>query len=417
MTNPVRQFAGSIYRRSRSRLGYLLDNSIVALRNLVDRRDISGRLLILDDIFPQMLSAFRIAEYNFYLQAFRDAQVYSTATAFPLVGENRPFEEVVREYVSYFPEYRGRVHKYTSRGDYRSALIYTVFLNNAYRFVDVAERVRTPFAFTLYPGGGFAFGDDESNHKLRRVLSSPRFRKVIVTQKISHEYLINESLCAPEQIEFVYGGVFPLQYFAQKSNNKLRFPGEKDTVDICFVANKYMPRGLDKGYDVFIEAAHMLSRLCNHARFHVVGPFDHNDIDVSEIEDKIHFYGTIYTNFLIDFYAKMDIILSPNKPFVLRPGAFDGFPTGACVEAGLSGVAVFCSDPLQQNIMFQDSKEIVIISANAEEVCHRMLYFCERPEELYALAARGQEAFVRVFGITTQMQPRLNLLSFLMNGK
>ena len=43
----------------------------------------------------------------------------------------------------------------------------------------------------------------------------------------------------------------------------------------------------------------------------------------------------------------MDLIISPNVPFVLASGAFDGFPTACCMEAALSGTAMFVTDELK----------------------------------------------------------------------
>ncbi len=43
------------------------------------------KLAVLDDAFPHLLSAFRIAEYNAYLEEWKDAVVCSTASSFPLL--------------------------------------------------------------------------------------------------------------------------------------------------------------------------------------------------------------------------------------------------------------------------------------------------------------------------------------------
>lgn len=412
----IRKQAGSVYYRSKSWVRHTFDDGVAALWNILGRGDTSNRLLILDDIFPQMLSAFRIAEYNTYLESFGDVRVYSTATAFPLAGETRPFREVVNEYENRYPQYLGKIRKYTTRQDLRSGLVYTIFINNAFNFIDVAERYGSPFVFTLYPGGGFRLGDKESDSKLRRVLSSPSFRKVIVTQQISYNYLVEQRLCPRDKIEFIYGGVLPSNLLANKTMGKQRFRDNKMTFDICFVAKKQTQRGTDKGYDIFIEVAKLLSRACESMVFHVVGPFDESDIDVMDIEEKINFHGWKYTDLFADFYANMDIILSPNRPFVISPGSFDGFPTGACVEAGLCGVAVFCTDPLQQNIMFQDGQEIIIIQPSAQEICDRVQYFYHSPEELYRLSSQGQQAFRKVFDLGTQMQPRIDILSSLLKS-
>jgi len=53
--------------------------------------------------------------------------------------------------------------------------------------------------------------------------------------------------------------------------------------------------------------------------------------------------------------------VSPDIPFALSKGAFDGFTTASCVETGLVKVAVFCTDELKLNNHFTDNEELVII--------------------------------------------------------
>jgi glycosyltransferase involved in cell wall biosynthesis len=165
---------------------------------------------------------------------------------------------------------------------------------------------------------------------------------------------------------------------------------------------------------VFVEVAKLLSNKHDDIFFHVVGSFDRSDIDVGDIGARIKFYGTKPTGYFPAFYSGMDMILSPNVPFVLSPGAFDGFPTGGCIEAGLSGVAVFCSDPLDQNIEFEDGEELVIISRDPEAISEKITRYRARHDELNELARKGQKAFERVFGEEAQLGPRLRLLSDLM---
>ncbi len=271
-----------------------------------------------------------------------------------------------------------------------------------------------PFVFTLYPGGGFQLDQDESDEKLRRVCSSPNFEKVIVTQKIIYEYLLDRKFCDPEKIEFIYGGVYPSSRLVGQKGVKNYYKRDKDTFDICFVAHKYMERGVDKGYDVFVEVAKLLSKTHEDIFFHVVGSFDETDIDVSGIRGRIKFYGTRPTKFFPAFYRRMDAILSPNVPFVLSPGAFDGFPTGACMEAGLGGVAVFCTDQLNQNVAFEDGEEIVIVPRDVETICATIDRYHQDPEALYELSTKGQKAFARVFDVEAQLEPRLRILSDLL---
>ena len=379
------------------------------LRKLGFRKPRAASLIILDDIFPHLLSSFRVAEYNAYLSAYPQAVVYSTGAAFPAIGEKGTLQEVCDEYDRHYPELKGRTFQLNQTTILNGKLIYFVFLQNARAFMDFLTRSNLPFVFTLYPGGGFQMNEPYSDEALRKVCALPNLRKVITTQKISHEYLLN--FLEPEKIEFIYGGVFPSDRLANAAIPRKYYQRDKRTFDICFVAFKYMAGGVDKGYDVFVEVARELSRRHGDIRFHVVGPYDKSDLDVSDLDGKIKFYGVRQTEFFPQFYSEMDLILAPNLPFKLIPGAFDGFPTGGCIEAGLCGVAVFCTDPLDQNIAFKDGEEIVIVPRNAERICELIEKYYHDYDELTQLARRGQEAFKTAFAIETQLEKRLKIVS------
>jgi len=290
----------------------------------------------------------------------------------------------------------------------KASLVYFVFLQGARNFMKLLERSKTPFVFTLYPGGGFKLNQSDSDAILSKVCSLPNLAKVITTQKISHEYLLN--FLEPERIEFIYGGVFPSDRLAIHGAPRKRYQKDKRTFDICFVAYKYMAKGIDKGYDVFVEVARQLCYLHDDIVFHVVGPFDESDIEVSDLQGRIKFYGVRQTDFFPEFYAAMDIILAPNVPFTIFPGAFDGFPTGSCIEAGLCGVAVFCADALNLNIAFKEGEEIVIVPQNVQEICELIDRYYRDYDVLLQLARRGQAAFKGAFAIETQLEKRFRIL-------
>src|ERR1044072_1269814 len=369
----------------------------------------SADLIILDDIFPHLLSSFRIAEFNAYLSAYEKAVVSSTAAAFPAIGEKRSFEKVCAEYDRRYPELSGRAGRLRHRTKLRGELLYFVFLQNARNFMDFLTTTKTPFVFTLYPGGGFQLNEPGSDATLRAVCSLPNLKKIITTQKLTHEYLLN--FIEPDRAEFIYGGVFPSDQLTNTGTTKKYYGKEKATFDICFVAFKYMPQGVDKGYPVFVEVARTLSRAHDDIRFHVVGPYDETDIDVAELDGRIQFYGARSTDFFPEFYSRMDLMLAPTAPFLLLPGAFDGFPPGGCIEAGLCGVAIFCTDALQQNVTFKDGEEIVIITRDAQSICESIEHYYADYDGLILLAERGQRAFHAAFGIEMQLEKRLRVLS------
>ena len=369
-------------------------------------------LLIVDDIFPYLLSAFRVEEYNAYLERLPDAQVYSTTTSYSFIPGTPSFEQVKADYVVHYPHLAARVRRWDLASPPEADVAYTIFLNNACSFVDYFDSHRMPFSFTLYPGGGFQLDDPTSDTKLRRVFKSPNFREVIVTQRVTRDYLLDRCFCPAEAIAYIYGGVNPTP--PQELPARERFGEGRDTLDICFVAFKYSPMGRDKGYDVFIEAARQISARAQEARFHVVGTFSPADIEIAALGDRIRFYGPQPRSFFPDFYRQMDIILSPNRPFVLAPGAFDGFPTAACVDAGLAGTALFCADELKLNESLEPGHNIVIVQPNADLCAEAILDFRARPRDLAAIGENGSKALRRLFSFEAQMEPRLAVLSRLL---
>ena len=178
---------------SRRLITYIKSAKIKLYLSWKNFRFLNLDLIILDDIFPHLLSAFRIAEYNEYLDTFPKSLVYSTGTAFTIINELRSFCTVVKEYEAHYPKFAKRVLSYNASNTFKSKLVYMIFINNAYKFIDIIEKCQLPFVFTLYPGGGFKLNQEESDQKLLRVCSSPYFQKVIVTQKISHEYILKKS--------------------------------------------------------------------------------------------------------------------------------------------------------------------------------------------------------------------------------
>jgi len=360
------------------------------------------RLVIYDDTFPCLLSPFRITEFNAYLDCLDNSVVYSS------FGR---FREEKRRYRRLYAKYADRIFRFNKYINYSGKLAYVVFLHNTYEFLPYIEKYKVPFVFELYPGGFFRLNNEVSDNRLKRILSSPYFRKVIVTQKITYDYLIQKKLCKPAQIEFVYGVVLPIHWYMSNRKQKKYYPNDKESFDICFVANKYLPEGRDKGYDVFIEVAKNIKKQNMNVKFHVVGSFDRADIDITAIDRDIHFYGSQHTRFFPDFYSHMDIILSPNKPFLLEEGAFDGFPTGCCIEAGICGVAIFATDILNLNCFFVDGDDIVIINTSVDEIVDKVIYFYNNPERLYELSKKGTVAVQTLFDEDKQIGARLKVLN------
>ena len=367
-------------------------------------------IVLFDDIFPHPLSAFRYMEFVSYLHAFNDIIIYSSGISMKVLGKENP-DEIIIKFKKKYLDYADRIKRFHDSSLIYAKLAYFVFLNNSLYFLDIIEKSEIPFIFTLYPGGGFGLNNKRSDELLCRITNSPYFRKVIVTQQATYDYLLEKGFCRPDQIRYIFGVVTPLNQIESDNPGKKNFGFEKDTMDICFVAHKYLPRGEDKGYDVFIDVAHLLCRKFNNVRFHVVGGYTAEDIDISEIRDRISFYGNQNIEWFDNFYKDKDIILSPNIPNKIYAGSFDGFPTGSCTDAGLKRTAIFCTDVLSlNNGRFLDGKEIVIISHDSGEIVEVITNYYLNPPALRSIGENGYSKIKKLYCYESQISPRLQIL-------
>lgn len=379
----------------------------------IDKQDFT--LVVFDDVFPSIYSPFRYEEYVEYLKKFERVYIYTTGTSFLALNEKRNVQEVIEEFEKKFPEYKERIFKLNYENkeklrEFRNKIAIITFLQNTKKNLEIIEKYQIPFIFTLYPGGGFILNNEESDEKLRSIFKSKYFRKVIVTQKITYDYLIKNKFCKEEEIEFIYGIVTPENILKTNIENKVYYKKGKETFDLCFVAHKYCEKGIDKGYDLFIDVAKKMSKKHRNIKFHVVGGFDENDIDITEIKDKIKFYGIQSSEELINLYKNMDVIISPNRPFKLSKGSFDGFPTGSCTEAMINKVVLMCSDELKLNTKFEDSKEIIIIKTETDDIVEKVENLYKNPNKIVEIANNGRKKALKVYSKRNQILPRIKAI-------
>ncbi|AWK52039.1 hypothetical protein DIC82_13910 [Clostridium beijerinckii] len=372
----------------------------------------SLNLIVVDDVFPSKRSGFRYQEFTSYLEYIEGTKILTTGMTLPELAETS-LSEILINYKRKYPEFGGKVFNFDwVWRPVECKILYFTFLNNAYLCLKFVEENRIPFVFTLYPGGGFTLDNEESNTLLKRVCASSCFRKVIVTQQITYDYLVKNKFCSKEKIEFIFGVVVPLEKIelAEKCQKK-HYGINKDTLDICFVTYEYISYDKDKGYDVFVEVAKELVKKYQNIYFHVVGLADENMINISEIGDKIIFYGQKDEEWINNFFNDKDIILSPNTQGKMCKGSFDGFPPDSCIDAGLRKVAILCSDELGLNKgIFIDSKEIVIIPHDSKKIIERIETFMDKPKLLQSIAEKGQKKIIELYNFDAQIKPRIKLL-------
>lgn len=374
-------------------------------------------LLIIDNIFPCSLSPFSYEEITNYLGEFDDSYVLCTGNYLPALTLDK-IEVVIDKYIKCHKNFKNRVFKYSEEKieTLRPKLIYCIFLNTIYEFIEVIEKYNINFCFELYPGGGLSFDNEESDRKLQRVLKSPCFQKVIVSQNCVKEYLMSKEFCDAKKIEYKFGCVIGQDKIINEYKREFVFGKNKSSFDIMFMAHKYSPIGQDKGYDKFIEVAKKLCSLHDNFKFHVVGNWDETVIEIEQIKSNIEFYGSVDVKDMDSICNKMDIILSPNIPNILNKGGFDGFITASCIEAGLREVAVMCTDELKMNNKyFKDEDDIILIKPDVNDILEKIKYYYENPEKLYKIGISCKKKIQKLYNYENQIVFRNKVLKNTMN--
>jgi len=386
----------------RKRIDRVSNWLILKLNLSILYKPLKTKILILDDFFPCPLSNFRYIEFNTYLQNY-NALVLTTGKSLPVAQVYKS----INKFIKIHP-YKNRIKVFREKRSVKAKLAVLVFQHNTEKFLDYLERNEIPFIFTLYPGGNFKLDDKQGEIILRRIFNSIYFKRVIVTQKITKDYLVEQNLCPVINIEFIYG--CPIELNQQVLNKKFE---SKIIINICFVAAKYHPTGMDKGYDIFIETAKKLCKTSSKFKFHVIGGFNCEDINITEIIDYIQFYGYMDINILREFYENMDIILSPNRSDILSIGAFDGFPTAAVIEAGIKGVIMMLTDDRNQNIYFKNEKDCIFINHNANDICDAIIELCNNNDLMNSISNNGQKTLQALFSHETQLKKRIEIIDLL----
>ena len=375
--------------------------------------EIKDNIVLIDSIFPP-LYGWRSVESEYFLQ--NNINVY---TMFPMeIGELAYYNYTYGlPYINWLIEKLNR--KKTSKENaeikylfsdklYKFKLAYSYFVGETYTLLPFYNKYKIPFVFVLYPGGAFGLTNQSSINMLKEIFKSPYFRKVIATQKVTKDFLIENKLCSENQIEYLYGGY--IQFDKEEiPDKKYYYPIDKSTIDICFVAMKYSVKGEDKGYDKFIAAAKILCKKYDYLRFHIVGNWDENEIDVQDIKNKITFYGVRNKKFLKDLYQRMDISISPSTSSKLISGSFDGFPLG--VDQMAFGVVNLVTDELNNNKeKIYNDDEIIIIKPDIADIVTKVEKLLNNTNEMYRIGEKGKKKILTVMDTKTRVKHIINIL-------
>ena len=410
----------NLYERNRRKIKeyYLLKHK--------NSEPLKCNFLIIDNYEPSSLqTGFRVKEFNYLLNTVKNAKLLTFSMLMydswsdwekrkkdidwstPIDFYN--YKINVKKYCDYFGEKDNSKFAFLFNRDYQAKGVYIMFLYNTYLAKNFCEKNNIPFVFTLFPGGGFKLDHEFSDYMLKSVFSSPMFKGCYIPQKIIYDYVVNKGFTTEDKLFFRYGGGF-FQFTKEDVLPRIHYNEGKDTFDICFIAYRYMKKGLDKGFDLAIYSLRELIKKYPFVHLHCVGTNTLKDFkeDFSDIKNNLHIYSSQKAEFFPEFFQKMDIALAPCRPNTLDKGAFDGFPL--TTEAGYFGVPIFCTDELKMNHNYQEGKELVIIKPDVEDIVAKIEYYINNLDELKTIGTEGQKKIQTLFDIHKQQADRIEFL-------
>lgn len=376
------------------------------------RAGVHTPLVIVDDFLPNILSGFRVAEFNAYLAAFPDVRIRST------LPPDR-YERALKEYAKRFPAYAASFAPFDPNEDFgEDPFIFVCFLNNAAFIAPLCEARSIPFGFQLCPGGGFAFNEERCDRMLARVMRSPMLSCVVTTQPITQAYLLQRH---PEAAAIstmvcpgpVWGADMEDVYRARPAAR-----AKRTGLDLAFVAAKYADNVSNKGFDFFCAMADEIAAIRTDVRFHIVGDWTPSDVPLGLAAEATTFYGMLTNDKLCELYVNIDMLISPNIPYSLTPGNFDGFPTASASEAALAGVVLAASDPLKLNHLFEPGRDFILLErdirsikkAEVKAAAAKVMEIAGDPKRLAEMSAATHDAFQENLGPKAQVEPRVAFL-------
>ncbi|HWB24571.1 MAG TPA: hypothetical protein VG738_03780 [Chitinophagaceae bacterium] len=375
-------------------------------------------LIIFDDFLPNLLGSWRCAEIVTYLKKIPDSLLVCLLNSYETKGVLR-YQDIETDKIKFIKKYGSQISidsitliNQPEKININTRLAYCLFYNNLLQIYPLLNFHKIPFAFTLYPGGGFKLYDKNCESFLTEIKNTPLFKGVFVTQQSVYDYILERLNFDPAKVKFIYGSPMEIENYSVTTEKKYYKAG-KDTLDICFVAAKYSRFGIDKGFEIFCKVASYLSKLYSFIRFHVVGGFSAEDMIYPVEETSIFFYGYRYFDWFKEFYMDIDFILSPVKSNILGVGSFDGFPTAAVIEAGLFGAAMMTADPTGDNICpgFKDDSDFFYIESNPYSIITKITLLLNNPYAIRNVALAGNKKLTSLFNTNMQVAPRIEFIN------
>jgi hypothetical protein len=381
--------------RYKNKINNAINNAILYTK----KKDIISDLLIFDDVFPNPLSDWRYNEFVYYID-----NILKTTIITNIYRNSLTITKMSDEFIdNNFFKYKN-VISYNKYHTYKAKIGYCIFYNNLKLAFPYFEKHNIPFVFTLYPGGGFRIYNKEFENSLKRYFSSRLFNHVIVNMPHVYDYIKNRFFIDDDRISYIYGAPINLSgndiLFDKKTEQKLK---------IIFCSHKYMPHGIDKGFDIFNKLAKNLE---GDPRFEFIciGGFDKTDLIVPT--ENIQFKSFLLPDDLHLIFESSDIILSPNRSHVLYYGAFDGFPTASVLHAATCGCMMMISDEMGNSkpLNLIDNEDFVLIAPNVDIITDKILYLANNRGVIRRIAKNGRDKMIKNINQENQLSQRLSII-------
>lgn len=361
-------------------------------------------LIIFDDVFPFPYSDWRVREFMAYLDFFERAEVNSGKLTHKGIEVYKGFENDCKQLKSINTKAFERIFPLTRATSFNAKLAYCIFLNNVHSFFPFFKKYELPFAFTLYPGGGFRMNDPKIEKRLKKIFRSKLFRHVFVNMPFVKTYLIEKLNVPVSKITYIYGT--PIMV---KNIEGAAFQKNVEKIRVIFAAHKYSKGGVDKGFDLFCETAHFFQSNTS-LEFIVIGNFSQED-QVVPVKNIIY-YGELLPDQLFETFTRCHIVLSPNRYSVLGNGSFDGFPTASVVHAASAGCLMMMTDYFNASseLGLEDGSDFIKIEPDVQNIIEKIEHFLENKSKIAAIAENGRIKILNLYNEKQQLRQRLDVL-------
>lgn len=368
-------------------------------------------ITIIDDVFPFYISPWRNTEYLSLADHFK-IRIYSDGIEKnKLLPKGITYQIALKDFNKEFPQSKIYPRKLKLFSPINTELAYVLFFGYLRNYFKHIKKHNLNLVFNLYPGGGFDVNDESVKMFLTEVRNYNKLKGIFVNQKFTFNYLVNELKVPQKLIVLANEPILPNYYHHVDISNKRWYKIHKGTFDVAFVANKYMPKGIDKGFDVFLDYSEILSRKYDFVRFHIVGGFTKEDITQNINTTNFTFYGYSDFEFFKKFYAEIDLFISPNKPFA-KSGIFDGFPLGTSLEAGICGAVVMMSDLLNENEILVDDHDFLLINNEIEDMIRKTERLISNPEIMQSFVVNFRESIFKFSNNNIALTKKINFFNY-----